>query len=74
VAEAKIKVLFVCVKNSGRSQIAEGLAKVLGEGLIEAYSAGSKPSGLVNPNAVKVMGEVGFDISKQLSKGFPICR
>ena len=63
-------VLFVCVENSCRSQMAEGFAHVLGEGLVEAYSAGSKPSGKVNPDAVKAMAEVGIDISGYGSKGF----
>ena len=64
------KVLFVCVENSCRSQIAEGLARTLGKDAFESYSAGSKPSGSVNPDAVKVMKEIGIDISSQKSKGF----
>ncbi|MDD3088248.1 MAG: arsenate reductase ArsC [Candidatus Omnitrophica bacterium] len=64
------KVLFVCVENSCRSQIAEGIAKECGKGVIEAYSAGSKPSGVVNPAAIEVMKDIGIDISKSPSKGF----
>lgn len=64
------KVLFVCVENSCRSQMAEGFARRLGEGALEAYSAGSSPSGKVHPVAINVMGEIGFDISAQKSKGF----
>lgn len=64
------KVLFVCVENSCRSQMADGFARVLGKGKIESYSAGSRPSGKVNPVAVKVMREAGIDISGQRSKGF----
>jgi len=64
------KVLFVCVENSCRSQMAEGFARDLGKGVIEAYSAGSRPSGKVNPEAVRVMQEAGIDISSQQSKGF----
>jgi glutathione/glutaredoxin type arsenate reductase len=64
------KVLFVCVENSCRSQMAEGFARHLGKGLVEAYSAGSRPSGKVNPDAVAVMKESGIDISSQTSKGF----
>jgi protein-tyrosine-phosphatase len=64
------KVLFVCVENSCRSQIAEGFAKALGGLKLEAYSAGSKPSGKVSPDAVKFMGEIGIDISTAKSKGF----
>jgi protein-tyrosine-phosphatase len=50
--------------------MAEGIARRLGAGLIEAYSAGSRPSGIVNPDAVKVMQEIGIDISDYKSKGF----
>lgn len=64
------RVLFVCVENSCRSQMAEGFARVLGKNILEAYSAGSKASGSVNPVAVKVMKEAGIDISRQRSKGF----
>ena len=64
------KVLFVCVENSCRSQMADGFAKVLGKGKVESYSAGSRPSGKVNPDAIKIMQEVGIDISKAQSKGF----
>lgn len=63
-------VLFVCIQNSCRSQMAEGFARKLGDGVIEAYSAGSKPSGRVNPTAIEVMRERGIDISGQSSKGF----
>ena len=64
------RILFVCVENSCRSQMAEGFARRLGEGRIEAYSAGSKATGSVNSEAVVVMKEVGIDISGQSSKGF----
>jgi protein-tyrosine-phosphatase len=64
------KVLFVCVENSCRSQMAQGFARQLGKGVIEAYSAGSRPSGEVNPLAVKVMQEEGVDLSVYKSKGF----
>ena len=50
--------------------MAEGFARELGRGLIEAYSAGSRPSGKVDPDAVKVMAEAGVDISGNKSKGF----
>lgn len=64
------KVLFVCVENSCRSQMAEGFARLFGKGIFEPYSAGSKPSGKVDPVAVEVMKEAGIDISSQESKGF----
>jgi len=63
-------VLFVCVENSCRSQMAEGFAQYLGKNIIKAYSAGSNPLGKVNSNAKKVMKEIGVDISKYRSKGF----
>jgi glutathione/glutaredoxin type arsenate reductase len=64
------KILFVCVENSCRSQMAEGFARFFGKGSIEIYSAGSKPSGVVNTKAIEVMKEVGIDISGVQSKGF----
>jgi arsenate reductase (thioredoxin) len=66
----KQKILFVCVENSCRSQMAEGFARALGKDMVEAYSAGSHPSGKINPDALKVMQEAGIDISSQGSKGF----
>jgi arsenate reductase len=68
-AEKKLKILFLCTGNSCRSQMAEGWTKHLKSGLIEAYSAGIETHGL-NPNAVKVMAEVGVDISGHHSKHF----
>lgn len=65
----KKKVLFVCVENSCRSQIAEAFAKKLGGGALEAWSAGSKPSGEVNPAAAALMKERGLDLSAHRSKG-----
>ncbi len=62
-----IKVLFLCVGNSARSQMAEGLLRELGRGRFEAYSAGIDPRE-VHPLAVRVMEEIGIDISKQQSK------
>jgi arsenate reductase len=64
------KVLFVCVENSCRSQMAEGFARKLGQGKIQAKSAGSNPSGKVKEMAIQVMKEKGVDISGQKSRGF----
>jgi arsenate reductase (thioredoxin) len=64
------KILFVCVENACRSQMAEGFAREFGKGKVEAFSAGTHPSGQVNPNAIKAMQEAGIDISRQISKGF----
>jgi len=63
-------VLFVCVENSCRSQMAEGFARQFGAGIVKPFSAGSRPSGVVHPGAVYVMQEKGIDISAQVSKGF----
>ena len=63
----KLKILFLCTGNSCRSQIAEGWARKLKSDLIEPYSAGIEPHGL-DPIAVKVMAEVGVDISNNRSK------
>jgi len=64
----KKKLLFVCVENSNRSQMSQAFAKILGGENVEAYSAGSKPSGIVNPKAVAAMKELGYDLSKHDSK------
>ena len=62
-------VLFVCVENSNRSQMAEAFARLHGANKIEAHSAGSRPSGRVNPKALEAMKEVGYDLTKHSSKG-----
>jgi arsenate reductase (thioredoxin) len=64
----KKKLLFVCVENSNRSQMSQAFATMLGGNAIEAYSAGSKPSGIVNPKAITAMKELGYDLSKHDSK------
>lgn len=61
------KVMFVCKKNSARSQMAEGFAKTLGNGKIAVTSSGLEASE-VNPTSVEVMSEIGIDISDQTSK------
>ena len=62
-------LLFVCIENSNRSQMAEGFARTLGRGRVAAFSAGSRPSGVVNPRAIQFMKEKGIDLTVQLSKG-----
>ena len=62
------RVLFVCVENSNRSQMAEAFARLHGAGVIEAVSAGSRPSGRVNPRAIAAMGERGYDLTGHASK------
>lgn len=59
----KPAILFVCVHNAGRSQMAAGFARHLGAGRIEVFSGGSEPGRSVNPSAVAAMAEVGIDIS-----------
>jgi len=63
----KIRVLFLCMHNSARSQMAEGLLRHFYGERYEAYSAGSSPT-RVHPLAIKVMAEIGIDISRQTSK------
>jgi len=66
----KPRILFVCIENSCRSQMAEGFAKFYGRDKIEVLSAGSNPSGKVDQIAIEVMKKKGIDISNQKSKGF----
>ena len=62
------KLLFVCVENANRSQMAQAFATLHGAGRVAAYSAGSRPSGTVNPKAVAAMRERGYDLSTHASK------
>lgn len=62
------KLLFVCIENSNRSQMSQAFARILGGDAVEAYSAGSKPSGIVNPKAIAAMQEIGYDLSTHDSK------
>ena len=59
----KPRVLFVCVHNAGRSQMAAGFLRRLGGGRVEVRSAGSEPAASLNPNAVAAMAEIGVDIA-----------
>lgn len=61
-------VLFVCVENANRSQMAEAFARRLGGDTVQAWSAGSRPSGQINPRAQRFMAELGYDLSTQRSK------
>lgn len=61
-------ILFVCIENSNRSQMAQAFAIMHGQNLVRAYSAGSKPSGKINPKAIAAMRELGYDLSKHDSK------
>jgi arsenate reductase (thioredoxin) len=62
------RVLFVCVENSNRSQMAEAFARRHGGNGVEAHSAGSRPSGVINPKALRFMSEVGYDLATHRSK------
>ena len=64
----KKKILFVCVENSNRSQMSQAFATILGGEQVEAYSAGSRPSGKINPKAIAAMKELGYDLSGHASK------
>jgi len=62
------RLLFVCVENSNRSQMAEAFARLRGGDRVEAWSAGSRPSGKVNPKAIEAMRELGYDLARHVSK------
>ena len=62
------RVLFVCVENANRSQMAEAFARMHGGEAMQAHSAGSRPSGRINPKAVRFMAERGYDLSSHGSK------
>ena len=64
-----VRVIFVCVENSNRSQMAEAFARMSGGPAVEAHSAGSRPSGKVNPKATAAMKELGYDLTTHTSKG-----
>ena len=64
----KKRLLFVCVENSNRSQMAEAFARIHGGDLVEAFSAGSRPSGVINPRTVGAMRELGYDLTTHSSK------
>lgn len=64
----KKNLLFVCIENSNRSQMAQAFARLHGGDHVVAYSAGSKPSGRVNPKAIAAMAELGYDLSTHDSK------
>jgi protein-tyrosine-phosphatase len=67
--EGPCRLLFVCVENSCRSQMAEAFARLHGGPGVEAYSAGSRPSGRVHPKVVEAMRELGIDLGGHRSKG-----
>lgn len=62
------KILFVCIENSNRSQMAQAFANMYGNGAVQAFSAGSRPSGQLNPKAIAAMQELGYDLTTHRSK------
>lgn len=69
IPQRKTRVLFVCVGNMCRSPMAEGMARTFGSDVIEAYSAGTNPTGVISEDSIEIMQEVKVDISRQRSKG-----
>lgn len=63
----KPRALFVCVENSNRSQMAEAFARMQGAGRVEAFSAGSRPSGTINPRAIAALAALGYDLTTHRS-------
>ena len=66
--ESKKNILFVCIENSNRSQMAEAFAKIHGKNFINAFSAGSRPSGKINPKAIEAMKIIDYDLARHKSK------
>ncbi|MCZ6693623.1 MAG: arsenate reductase ArsC [Bacteroidetes bacterium] len=62
------KILFVCIENSNRSQMAQAFARIHGNDKAEAFSAGSRPSGKINPKSVEAMRSLGYDLIQHYSK------
>jgi protein-tyrosine-phosphatase len=62
------KILFACIENSNRSQMAQAFANIYSEGRVLSFSAGSRPSGKINPKAITAMRELGYDLETHSSK------
>lgn len=62
------RIVFLCVENANRSQMAEAFARIHGAEQVEAYSAGSRPAGRVNPQAIESMRELGYEMAQPKSK------
>jgi arsenate reductase len=64
-----MKILFVCIENARRSQMAEAFAETYGGGKVEVFSAGSSPSSQIDPLVIEVMKEKGIDLSRKRPRG-----
>lgn len=62
------RIIFLCVENANRSQMAEAFARMHGLGRVEPFSAGSRPSGRINPRAIEAMRERGYDLTTHQSR------
>jgi protein-tyrosine-phosphatase len=69
MATTRKRILFVCVENSNRSQMAEAFARIYGGDQLHAFSAGSRPSGQIYPIAIEAMKDIGYDLTSHASKG-----
>ena len=67
--QKKVKIVFVCVENARRSQMAQGFAESLGQGKVEIYSAGSRPSSQIDPLVIDVMKQKRIALSGKRPKG-----
>ena len=67
-ASSPKRILFVCIENANRSQMAQAFARIHGGSTVETYSAGSRPSGQINPKAIQTMRELGYDLAAHESK------
>ncbi len=63
-----LRIAFICVENANRSQMAEAFARAIGGAAVEACSAGSRPSGIINPRAVESMRRIGYELAEHASK------
>lgn len=70
MSDQPLNVLFLCTHNSARSIIAEAIMNKLANGRFKAYSAGSQPSGKINPNAIRMLETLGYDTSETRSKSW----
>jgi arsenate reductase (thioredoxin) len=69
MSDSPLRVVFLCVENANRSQMAEAFARMHGGTRVAAFSAGSRPSGQVNPKAIAAMAELGYDLTTHVSHG-----